>query len=85
MQAKQLARADDETQPHAAGNTRTTRLIVDDDTAARLTISAMISNDDDRVVLGTGAADAANASPAPMRSLPNRSTPRNCAAWYMAP
>jgi DNA-binding response OmpR family regulator len=58
MQAKQLARAHDETQPHTAGNTRTTILIVDDDTGARLTISAMISNDDYRVVPGTGAAEA---------------------------
>lgn len=137
MQAKQLARSDDETQPHTAANTRTTILIVDDDTAARLTISAMISNDDYRVVLGTGAAEAHErlpliepdvticdfvmdgvsgdqffrwpeadrtwryvpiiagsttrscapicSTPAPMRSLPNRSTPRNCAPWYMPP
>jgi DNA-binding NtrC family response regulator len=57
MQAKQ-ARADDYDQPRPADNMRTTILIVDDDTAARLTISAMISNDDYRVILGTGAAEA---------------------------
>jgi CheY-like chemotaxis protein len=40
------------------GHTRTTILVVDDDTTARLTISAMISNEDEyRVVLGTGAAE----------------------------
>ena len=46
-------------EPHAAGHARTTILVVDDDTTARLTISAMISNEDEyRVVLGTGAAEA---------------------------
>ncbi len=58
MQSKQLTRTDDYDQPRATGDPRTTILIVDDDTAARLTISAMISNDDYRVVLGTGAAEA---------------------------
>ena len=46
-------------QPGAADHARTTILVVDDDTTARLTISAMISNEDEyRVVLGTGAAEA---------------------------
>jgi CheY-like chemotaxis protein len=58
MQPKQLVRADDEARAHTAGNTRTTILIVADDAAARLTMSAMISNDDYRIVLGTGAAEA---------------------------
>ena len=40
------------------GAMRATILIIDDDTAARLTISAMVSNDDYRIVLGTGAAEA---------------------------
>ena len=46
-------------QPDAADHARTTILVVDDDATARLTISAMISNEDEyRVVLGTGAAEA---------------------------
>jgi CheY-like chemotaxis protein len=42
-----IARADDYDQPRAAGNTCTAILIVDDDTTARLTISAMIPNEDE--------------------------------------
>ena len=54
-----IARLDDYDQPCDADNTRTTILIVDDDTTARLTISAMISNEDEyRVVLDTGAVRA---------------------------
>jgi CheY-like chemotaxis protein len=54
-----IARAADYDQACTAGNTRTTILIVDDDTTARLTLSAMISNEDEyRVFLGTGAAEA---------------------------
>jgi hypothetical protein len=56
MQPKQLVRADDKARAHTAGNTRTTILIVADDAAARLTMSAMISNDDYRTVLGTAEA-----------------------------
>jgi hypothetical protein len=62
---------------------------VADDAAARLTMSAMISNDDYRIALGTGAAEARERldllNAGPMRSLPNRSTPRNCAPWYIPP
>ncbi|MDB6014833.1 MAG: hypothetical protein JWL65_7083 [Gammaproteobacteria bacterium] len=54
-----IARAGDYDQACAAGNTRTAILIVDDDTTARLTLSAMISNEDEyRVFLGSGAAEA---------------------------
>ena len=53
-----IARMADYDQPYAADHARTTILVVDDDTTARLTISAMISNEDEyRVVLGTGAAE----------------------------
>jgi hypothetical protein len=38
-----IARAADYDQPHAAGVARSTILVVDDDTTARLTISAVIS------------------------------------------
>ena len=49
-----IARASDYDQACTAGNTRTTILIVDDDTTARLTLSAMISNEDEyRVFLGS--------------------------------
>ena len=54
-----IARAADYDQPHAADAARTTILIVDDDATARLTISAMISNEDEyRVILDTGVAQA---------------------------
>jgi CheY-like chemotaxis protein len=54
-----IARAADYDQPRAAGPALTTILVVDDDTTARLTIAAMISNEDEyRVILGTGAAEA---------------------------
>jgi CheY-like chemotaxis protein len=47
------------------GPARTTILVVDDDTTARLTISAMISNEDEyRVVLDSGAAEARERLPA---------------------
>ena len=42
-----IARASDYDQAWTAGNTRTTILIVDDDTTTRLTLSAMISNEDE--------------------------------------
>jgi hypothetical protein len=49
-----IARAGDYDKACAAGNTRMTILIVDDDTTARLTLSAMISNEDEyRVFLGS--------------------------------
>ncbi len=48
-----IARPDDYDQPCAAAGARTTIPIVDDDTGARLTIAAMISNEDEyRVALG---------------------------------
>ena len=54
-----IARAADYDQPRAVGQALTTILIVDDDTTARLTIAALISNEDEyRVILGTGAAEA---------------------------
>jgi CheY-like chemotaxis protein len=53
-----IARQDDYDQPRVAVNTLTTILIVDDDTTARLTISAMVSNEEYRVILGTGATEA---------------------------
>ena len=46
-----IARAGDYDQACTAGNTRTTILIVDDDTTARLTLSAMISNEDEYRVI----------------------------------
>jgi CheY-like chemotaxis protein len=47
------------------GSTRTTILVVDDDTTARLTISAMISNEDEyRVILDSGALEARERLPA---------------------
>ena len=49
-----IAPAGDYDQAWAARHTRTTILIVDDDTTARLTLSAMISNEDEyRVFLGS--------------------------------
>ena len=87
-----IARAADYDQACTAGNTRTTILIVDDDTTARLTLSAMISNEDEyRVFLGTGAAEARErlpriySTPARMRSPPNRSTPRSYGLWSTLP
>ena len=41
-----IARVADYDQPHGAAHARTTILVVDDDATARLTISAMISNED---------------------------------------
>ena len=63
MLARQLSDRDDYDQRGAAPGARATILIVADDTDARLPISAMVSNDDYRVILGTGVAEVRDRLP----------------------